>query len=123
MGKNKIKKDDIKAENKWSPTMCGRIIGHLPEYKTYGEDKWRAIPTETRDDKGVPYPYYFGGVKQEVHLFGHAQAQALAWIYKAFCEANGDLFTETRVVDYEIVFDIKARLIDESTTIKTSEEV
>lgn len=118
MSKKKVHQDSVQPEVdkvKWLSTMGGTIIGHLPEYKTYGEDKWRVVPTETRDSNiGVPYPLIFGGVTQEAHLFGHAQAQALAWTYKAFCEANGDLFTETRVVDYEIVFDIKARRINES---------
>jgi len=121
MSKKKIKQDNIKPasgkiEQRWVPTIGGKTIGYIPEYKSSGDAEWLRIPTETRLNEGIPYPYCEGGIFRTVHLYGYAQAQALAWTYKAICEANGNPFIEIRVADYDVVFDIKARRIDESDT-------
>ena len=121
--KKKVKKDNIalefdKAEKKWIPTVGGTIFGYIPEYRKH-DSKWERIPTTMISGGfGVPYPYCNGGILQTILLYGNAQAQALAWLYKATCEANADMFTEVRVVEFEVVFDIKARRIDEANSEK-----
>lgn len=119
MSKKKVQKDNIavefdKVDKKWLPTMGGTMFGYIPEYRKH-DNKWERIPTTMiHGGLGIPYPYYNGGILQTILLYGHAQAHALAWLYKATCEANADMFTEVRVAEFEVMFEIKARRMDEA---------
>lgn len=120
MSKKKTQKDSVdinlefsKVEKKWLPTLGGSTCGYEPQYRPDSGSQWMRLPTEqSTAGKGAPYPYCDGGIFVTIGLHGHAQAQAIAWGYKATCEAQGDLFTEIRVAEYEVVFDIKARKIE-----------
>ena len=72
----------------------------------------RDIPLHEAGVNGVPYPQYMGGVARTVGLCGYAQAQCLAWGYAAAMAAEGEM-VQVRVQAYEVVYDIKARAIDD----------
>jgi len=89
----------------WCPTQGGTFTAYDPEYLD-GEE-WRSIPTD-RNPKGVPPPIRNGGIITTLCLFGHDQAQALAWSYAAHAAGVG-LKVEVRVQPYDVVYDIKAK--------------
>lgn len=119
MSKKKVLKDDAVigvTDKKWLPTIGGNMFGYIPEYRKH-DNKWERIPTTAiLGGTGVPYPRWNGGILQTILLYGHAQAKALAWLYKAACAANGDIFIEVRVAEFEVMYDIKTRRTDEPST-------
>jgi hypothetical protein len=98
------------SEEKWCPTQAGKYTAYAPQWLD-GEE-WKRIPTE-RAVRGVPQPALCGGINHELGLFGHAQAMALAWAFAALYAAEGRTI-DVRAQPYEIVYDLKARAIDEA---------
>ena len=101
---------DKQAAEEWCPTMSGTYTAYEPEW--LDGDKWREVPV-TREPYGqqhygVPQPLCCGGVNATVGLYGHEQAQALAWGFAAQAVALGKEI-KVRVQPYEVVYDIKAR--------------
>jgi hypothetical protein len=96
----------------WCPTQAGTIQAYEPLFKFKGEKKWRTVPTEIfpgNIPNGVPTPLR-KEVAVVVGLMGFAQANALAWRYAAFAEAEGKII-QVKVQRYEVVYDIKARKV------------
>ena len=107
-------KDSIeeKKEREWTPIIAGNCTGYAPEFFDKDSGKWRQVPThKVPTGKGIPHPDFMGGVLMGIHLFGHSQAQALAWSFAAVHESFGKDI-QVRVQDYDVVFDIKARKIE-----------
>jgi len=90
---------------RWCPTQGGTFTAYDPEY--LDGDEWREVPT-VRGTNGFPAPRRNGGITSTIGLFGHAQAQALAWGYAALAAGEGEE-VKVRVQPYEVVYDIKAR--------------
>lgn len=95
--------------NDWCPTQNGTFTAYDPEW--FDGEKWRQIPTEPNKN-GVPSPRRNGGIISTIGLFGKAQAEALAWSYAAVAAAKGH-DVKVRAQPYEVVYDIKARKLDE----------
>lgn len=96
----------------WCPTQAGTFTGYEPEYFDRDANKWKRVPLTYSNSGqcGLPWPFLLGGILQTLYLFGHEQAQALAWGHAAACAATG-LAPDVRVTAYEIVYDVKARKI------------
>jgi hypothetical protein len=114
----------MSEEERWCPTQSGNTTAYEPQFRegAYAKGKavwgdWEHIPINKNfsPGKGVPYPLCMGGVFATVGLYGYEQAQALAWIFAAQAKAEGAMM-ETRVVAYELKYDIKARKLPESST-------
>lgn len=97
------------SEIKWCPTQRGTYTAYYPEWKNNKD--WERIPT-VRVKDGIPEPAWCGGINSIIWLFGYAQAQALAWKWAAMMDSEGKEI-EVRVQAYEVVYDIKARKIDQ----------
>ena len=97
----------------WCPTMRGTMTGYEPEWLDPRDKEWHRVPMVTVDSgQGVPQPMALGGITQTIGLFGHAQAQALAWTFAAYAaEVGKDI--EVKIVAYEITYEIKARKMEE----------
>lgn len=99
-------------KDEWCPTMGGTYDAYDVEYLDDIENRWRSLPVEKRTDGiGAPTPLYMGGVTSTVGLYGQAQANAIMWQAKAHAEAVGEKLM-VRVVEYQIVYDIKARKVE-----------
>jgi hypothetical protein len=99
----------VSAEQ-WVPTRGGETYGYLAEFKNI-KDKWEQIPvvrSVSCKGQGVPYPLVDGGILQAIWLWGLAQAEVIAAQWRAQADAEGAT-VETRIVKYEIKYDIKAR--------------
>ena len=96
----------------YCPTQSGTFTAYRAEYRlidSYKNPKWKTIPI-IKNQTGVPYPEQFGGILSTIHLFGYAQAKALAWTWAAQAEERGEV-VDVRLVEYKVEFDIKARVI------------
>ena len=87
----------------------GTFIGYRPQYRS--GDKWIDIPTKISTGglnlvNGVPFPFLWGGYCQEASVMGEAQANAIAYLYKAEIEATPMPFCEVRIVAYDVKFDL-----------------
>lgn len=106
-----------KAIEKYCPTQSGTFTAYKPEFRTEREKAhhtardWMAVPIE-KDKGGVPSPKQFGGIMSTIGLLGYSQAKALMWGFSALAEADG-VKIEVRIVEYEVKFDIKAKVIKE----------
>ncbi len=97
----------------WCPTRHGQYTAYEPMWLRDGD--WAHVPTERRPG-GVPQPLLSGGVNSELGLYGYAQAQALAWGWAAMAAAEGKTI-EVKVQAYEVVYDLKARKIEEAPNV------
>lgn len=113
---SKLSTEDSAGKD-WCPTMNGQTFAYEAQFRggMYVQkkrvwDDWAHIPTQpTHPGQGAPFPLFNGGVLQTVGLHGREQAMALAWQYAAQAEATG-VMVETRVVVYELHYNIKARV-------------
>lgn len=100
------------------PTQGGTCFGYTVEYKNK-YDRWTPVPIrKNRSGSGVPTPILEGGILTQIKLMGANQARAIAYWFKAECDADllEDLhfLTRVRVVQYKINYDIKCyRSIEE----------
>ena len=102
-------------EIKWHLTQNGIFTGYKPEFRMKVGDvstDWRSVRIKS-GKKGVPYPTRFGGVLNTIGLFGMPQAKALGYSFVADFEANPNEIgsIEIRIIEYEVVYDIKARKV------------
>ena len=93
----------------WCPRQGGTYRAYLPQWHGPDSDEWQDVPTKFIKD-GVPYPAATGGVSSTIGLLGRAQALAIMWAFKAVADAE-DKFVRTRLQVYEVVYDIKARVL------------
>jgi hypothetical protein len=98
----------------WCPTQGGEFTAYRPQVMYKGD--WIDIPLQDVGVNGVPYPLFMGGVARTVGLCGHAQAQCLAWGYAAAMDAESGEMVQVRVQAFKVVYDIKARAIDDPVT-------
>jgi transposase InsO family protein len=92
--------------------MGGTYDAYSVEHFDDVSGKWKDLPTEWRDDGvGAPMPKCMGGVTAFIGLLGEAQANAIMWQAQAFAESKGERF-KLRVVEYQVVYDIKARKVE-----------
>ena len=99
---------DLKPE--YCPTQSGTFSAYRPEYKNKKAQKWESIPIK-HTGRGLPYPRQFGGVMSTIFLFGYAQAKAFMWSWSALAEGVGRNI-DVRIVEYEVSYDIKAKVIE-----------
>jgi hypothetical protein len=101
--------DKPNDEIKTYPTIGGTTFGYLPEYlNPKKEGEWLPVPyTAVEGLNGIPFPRGDRCVLDAIHLLGSDQARAIAWIFSARAAAVGQTFV-MRIVEYKIVFDIKA---------------
>ena len=104
---------------KWCPTQHGNTFAYEPQYLDGTE--WKRIPIHeiTRPLSalvGIPSERYFGGLYAIVSLYGFHQAMALVWGYAAEIAAQEGhhKVPEVMVQEYEFIYDIKARKIEDS---------
>ena len=91
----------------WLPTMGGTFHAYKAEWLDGGE--WKPVPVEEGPD-GVPYPDKLrGALSSVIGLLGKEQALALAWCFAAHMVARGRT-VQVRALDYEVVYDLKARV-------------
>lgn len=101
-----------------SPTQGGTCFGFMPMWRFKDKnDEWRRIETlATRiyNKAGIPYPWMFGGVIEQIGLYGEAQSMAIAFDFEAQAEAEAQgKRIEIRVDMYEIKFNIECEKIKE----------
>lgn len=94
----------------YCPTQNGTFTGYTPEWKL--PDGWSPMPIKSIIGKGIPFPKQFGGILETIWLFGYDQAKALEYQCRAHCASIGQT-VETRIAEYEITYDIKAKRIEE----------
>lgn len=107
-------------EINWFPTMNGNgLTGYSPEYLDPETGKWTDIniyhgtPTNVKTEGNrFPYPFKLGGVLQTIGLCGYNQAMAHAYDFASSYEAVGQ-HVQVRVQAYEVVYDIKARKLED----------
>lgn len=124
---------------KEGPTQAGTMSAYRPQWRHSrewghginerfgfkGGEKWTDIPvTIIRGGVvaqlpnghevmwGVPFPRFAPGVLETIYLFGHEQAQALAWMWSASAESVGAT-VEIRVKHFRLHYDIKAYAVVE----------
>ena len=107
-----------KEEVKYCPTQNGTFLGYGIEFRPeMGLDiheveyEWKPVLVKHNPVKGIPFPDMYGGILKTIWLFGHSQANALRYDLQAAAESHGKYF-ETRLVTYEIKYDIKARKLE-----------
>ena len=93
----------------WCPRQGGTYKAYFPQFQGPGSDKWHAMDVQ-RMTGGIPFPQDTGGVSSTIGLLGRAQALAIMWAFKAVADAE-DKFVRTRLQVYEVVYDIKARVL------------
>jgi len=99
-----------KEEKEWCPTQEGRYTAYKAEYCE--GVTWKSIPTErNKNGTGFPYPDFLGGISKQVGLCGFEQSKAIAWAYAACFAGVGAKIPKTRVIEYEVKYNIKARII------------
>lgn len=54
---------------------------------------------------GIPFPRFFPGILESIHMFGYEQAHALAWCFAAQAGAVGGAI-EIRVKEYRLDYSI-----------------
>lgn len=96
---------ETETEEEWCPTRAGTTHGYIAQFQRGGE--WKRIET-SRTDNGVPYPILNGGIFETIDMFGKAQANSLAYTFKALAESRGE-YLEVRIQKYLVVYDIKAK--------------
>jgi hypothetical protein len=131
---------DETKEREWIPTQGGETTAYKPQWRhnpewgyrlnvTRGfegrkDNEWTDIPVvilrgggvhiECPDGRslpvGVPFPMLCGGVMETIYLYGHEQAQAMAWSFAAHAAGVGAEI-EVRVQAYELHYSIKARVL------------
>lgn len=94
----------MNEDKKELPTQSGAMQGYEAEWKT--NDEWLRIPCTS----GAPYPDAFGGILKQIGLMSEAQAESHRWLFISVAEERGKLI-ETRLQEYEIVYEIKARKV------------
>lgn len=97
----------------WCPAMRGTYRAYMPQWLDGAT--WRDVQIEHAVVGGVPQPKSCGGINHTIGLFGHAQAVALAWMWAATAAAEGRRI-EVRAQPYEVVYDIRARAVEDVTT-------
>ena len=100
-------------QEKYCPTQNGKFVAYKPQYRRNSEGSWRDIPIAKINSlqmKGLPFPKQFGGIISTINLGGYSQSKALMWAWSALHEAEG-LKIETRLEEYEVDYQIKARKI------------
>lgn len=108
---NKLEEGIPIKETKYCPTMGGTIYGYKPQYKEH-DGTWKDIPIHRKGTFGVPWPLGDGGILSTIFLLGYDQAWALAFSFSAQAVATTGVFEEVRVVEYEVLFDIKAKELE-----------
>ena len=97
-------------EIKWCPTQSGSYTAYKAEFCDGVGGKWRPIPTEHKK-KGIPFPDFMGGISRQVGLCGFEQSKAIAWAYAACFAGVGAKVPKVRVVEYDVSYTIKARVV------------
>lgn len=99
------------SDKEYSSTTAGSTAGFAPEW--HDGDSWVRVETR-RGLQGVPSPLFEGGLLATVGLMGYAQANAIAWMFKAHADAEGEKI-EIRVQEYEVTFDIRTKKMESGT--------
>ena len=92
-------------------SQCGITYGYQPMWKD-GEE-WMIVPT-VKNNNGIPYPLYDGGLIEHTGLYGEAQAQTLAWGYAATAASLGPTI-EVKVRQLKITYEWHTQIVDEAT--------
>ena len=99
----------------------GTFTAYQPMYFTAAKQKWIHISVRhspTTHAGGVKFPLCFGGIMQEVYLYGEAQANALAWGYAAECDALNGFAPDVKIVPFKVKFDLVVEAIPEDAQTK-----
>jgi len=98
------------------PTQAGKFIGYGIEWTRPDILLWKSIPIKILNNTthGVPFPKMYGGILETIMLYGFEQANALRYTYAAAAAQAGDSI-KTRIVTYEVNYDIRARKIAKKT--------
>jgi hypothetical protein len=125
------------SKPEYFPTMSGTFMGYKPQWKlqqpwggifkakkieegqdwtdvSYTQVRGRIsvrLPDGTETPVGVPFPRHQPGILETIFMCGYEQAMALAWTFAAHMAANG-YEVEVRAEEYELKYDIKAKLYE-----------
>ena len=101
--------------------LHGTFTAYQPMYFDDDRQKWRHISTRhspTTQAAGVKFPLCFGGLMQEIFLYGEAQANALAWGYAAECDALNGVAPDVKITPFKVKFDLVVEAIPEDAQAK-----
>ena len=104
--------------------LHGTFTAYQPMYFDDDKQKWIHISVRyspTTDAGGVKFPLFFGGIMQEVSLYGKAQANALAWGHAAECNALNGFAPDVKIVPFKVKFDLVVEAIPEDAQAKERE--
>jgi hypothetical protein len=119
MGGREMTTNKDQSNEHWAPTQSGQFPAYQAEYLEI-DGKWKPIPTHNVNT-GVPYPLGGGGILNTIGLMGYSQARAIAWKFTADHEAIGTV-VDTRIVVYELHYDIKAKRIEDGAIMSKEEK-
>lgn len=100
----------MSIDKEWCPRQSGSMKGYAAQ--KFVDGKWQPITIEDMvNSSQIPYPNPFGGILFTIGLLSQAQAKALTWLYVAEADTRNETVV-TRVVSYNIEYEIKAKLIE-----------